>query len=481
VNKQGPSKASFVGMGVFALGCFGILLFLWHSFGGSIPLKAEGYRVEVAFPEAIVVADQADVRISGVPVGKVRRLEPDVDANTTVATIEIEKRYAPLPSDTRAMVRRKSLLGEAFIELTPGDRRSPPLADGARVPQRQVQETVELDEILEILDPATRTALRRWQGESARALDGRGEELSNAFGTLPYWARDTHDLLAVLDTQRESVSGLVRNTGAVFEALTRDENRLQDAVSSSSAVFRSTAAESEALSETVAILPTFLDESRLTLVRLERFAADTRPLVRDLRPPARELGPTMRATRALAPDLLRLFRRLPRVVDASRTGLPAANGVLRAARPLLGSLGSLLGELNPILDFAAINQYLVSDFLTLAAVATADRTTAGLANGSSHHLRTVGPVGLESAGIYPERLPTNRGNSYLSGIFEIRKTADFGIFPNFDCKPSGGEVRRQGVNSPDPRPACFVQQPQRLADGSRRQYPHVNRYRYDGR
>ena len=43
----------------------GILLYLWLVFGGSVPLRPEGYRFQVKFPEATQLAQEADVRISG--------------------------------------------------------------------------------------------------------------------------------------------------------------------------------------------------------------------------------------------------------------------------------------------------------------------------------------------------------------------------------------------------------------------------------
>ena len=49
-------------MVAFALSCFGLLLFLWLSFGGPVPLKPKGYRVNVAFPEATNLGLEADVR-----------------------------------------------------------------------------------------------------------------------------------------------------------------------------------------------------------------------------------------------------------------------------------------------------------------------------------------------------------------------------------------------------------------------------------
>ncbi len=113
----------------FALSCFGLLLFLWLAFGGPIPLKSKSYRVDVHFDEASQVAVESDVRISGVSVGKVKAIELG-DDGLADATLEIDPKYAPIPSDTKAMLRQKTLLGETYVELTPGNQDAPPLPEG---------------------------------------------------------------------------------------------------------------------------------------------------------------------------------------------------------------------------------------------------------------------------------------------------------------------------------------------------------------
>ena len=117
----------------FALSCFALALFLWITFGGPLPLKPEGYRVTVPFDEATQLAVESDVRISGVPVGKVKAVELS-DRGLAEATIELDSAYAPIPTDTRAMLRTKTLLGETFVELTPGDEQGPTLEEGATCP-----------------------------------------------------------------------------------------------------------------------------------------------------------------------------------------------------------------------------------------------------------------------------------------------------------------------------------------------------------
>ena len=122
-------------------------------------------------------------------------------------------------------------------------------------------------------------------------------------GNLPGFARDTTDILAVLDSQRSDLRRAISNTGVTFEAITQDEAQLHNLVVGSGQVFDATASQNVALAEAFRIFPTFLDESKRTMVRLKSFARDTDPLIRELRQPTRDLGPTLKSVRQLAPDL----------------------------------------------------------------------------------------------------------------------------------------------------------------------------------
>ena len=110
MNKQAPSASRIFTMLVFAGSCVGLLIFLWISFGGSTPFAPRGYRLNAEFDQAIALAQQSDVRISGVSVGKVVGVSPDPRTGRTRAVIEIDNRYAPRPADTRAVLRAKTLL-----------------------------------------------------------------------------------------------------------------------------------------------------------------------------------------------------------------------------------------------------------------------------------------------------------------------------------------------------------------------------------
>src|SRR4051794_6289713 len=155
MNKAAPGIGRVAAMVVFALSCFGLLLFLWLAFGGPVPLKPKGYQFHVDIPEATTLAKEADVRISGVPVGKGKDIQSDKVSGRSDVTIELEPKYVPLRSNARAILRQKTLLGETYVELTPGDRSARPVPEGGRLTSAQVSETVELDEILRTFDPQT--------------------------------------------------------------------------------------------------------------------------------------------------------------------------------------------------------------------------------------------------------------------------------------------------------------------------------------
>src|SRR6478672_2174492 len=146
MQKQAPTLGRLFVMVGFALSCFGLLLFLWLAFGGPVPLKPKGYRFDVSFAEGTQLAKEADVRISGVSVGKVKDIVPNGKTGRSDATIEMQAKYAPMPKDSKAILRQKTLLGETYVELTPGHKAIGMIPENGRLANSRVSPTVELDE-----------------------------------------------------------------------------------------------------------------------------------------------------------------------------------------------------------------------------------------------------------------------------------------------------------------------------------------------
>src|SRR3954454_16482046 len=486
MQKQTPTFGKILVMVLFALSCFGLLLFLWLSFGGSVPLKPKGYRFKIDFPEATQLGQYADVRTAGVSVGKVSSNDLVDHVNRTEVVVELDRRFAPLHADAKAILRQKTLLGETYVELTPGTKDAPFVKEGGRLKNSQVSNTVELDEIFRTFDPRTRQAFRDWQQNAGQAINGRGAELNDAIGNLPPFARDATDVLDVLNAQSGAVRRLFRNTGVVFNALSQNQNALHGLIVNSDRVFSATQAQREALKQTFATFPTFLDESKATMARLETFSQDTRPLIRNLRPVARDLKPTLRDVRAFAPDLRTTLRNLDPLITVSRKGLPALRDTFKGIQPVLEQLSPFLGNLNPILQWLEYNQHLTADFISNGAGGLVD--TFGITNTAAsegelgHYLRQIGPAGAETAAVFQQRLPTDRGNAYLGPNQLIGPTrAKYNIPPSTDCKnsPRGTFMRQENERkaSPvnDPGPSCYTEP---LPGASVGTIPHVEAKNY---
>jgi phospholipid/cholesterol/gamma-HCH transport system substrate-binding protein len=466
MSKRAPSTTQLLVIAGFALSCFGILLFLWVTFGGPTPFRAKSYEIKVPFNEATQLAEQSDVRISGVNVGKVHNIALAPNGKQALATVDIDNKYAPLPRSTRAILRTKTLLGETYIELTPGSNHGPELADGGTVPEAHVAESVQLDEIFRTFDPETRAAFQSWMQEASVAIGGQGQGLSYAIGEFEPTFTDFDKLFRVLDTQRLAVGQLFRNGATTFRALRGREGQLADLIQSSNAVFQTTARRDRDIEALFRAFPTFEDESRLTLDRLKAFAVNADPLMRQLVPAAEQLSPTLVAFAKLAPEAKGFFEGLTTVIARAPTGFPALRKLFRDEfPPLLRALDPFLRNLNPIVTGLNLYKHEITSFFgNIAAAANGELPTENAAGEHLHFLRTMGPLNPESLATYSNRLTTNRNSAYsppkwaaglVSGLpgFDTRQCSS-GITATLDPEtPKNEAFIKERTKKGDPKEA----------------------------
>jgi phospholipid/cholesterol/gamma-HCH transport system substrate-binding protein len=450
MQKSAPRRGQILLALGFALSCFGLILFLWVAFGGPVPLSPEGYRFEIPLSQAGQLATESDVRISGVTVGKVKDIQLGSDG-LAHATVELDSRYAPIPSNTKAILRQKTLLGETYVELTPGSERQPSLPEGGSLPVANVSPSVQLDEIFRTFNQPTRQAFQVWMQQQALAFRGRGADFSAAIGELPPFEASANRVLRILDTQRLAVRQLVKNGGETFQALSERKGQLSSLIRNSNTVFQTTARRNADLANTFRILPTFLRESRLTLSRLQRFSTTTDPLVKELRPAAQQLAPTVLATGRLAPNLESLFAGLLRATPLAKSGLPALRSVLgNDLPPLLTRLDPFLAQLDPLLTGLRDYKHEITAFLGNVAASLNAYNNPLEANGSHvHYLRSTAPLEPNVLAAYPRRLKTDRTNPYLAplGYDELKSGLD--SFETTQCS-SGPNATLNPATPSDP-------------------------------
>ncbi|MBM3667302.1 MAG: MCE family protein [Actinobacteria bacterium] len=456
MGQRAPSAAQ-IGVAVaFAFSCFGLLLFLWNAFGGPVPFAPEGYRVKVPFNEATQLAVESDVRISNVSVGKVKKIELEDEGESrdlAVATLEIDEDYAPIPENTLAMLRQKTLLGETYVELTPGDRDGPKLAEDGSLPPAQVAESVQLDEIFRTFDERTRLAFQAWMQEAAIATAGRGADLSAAIANLEPLAEDANRLLRVLDTQEEAVRLFVKNTGVVFGALSERQGQLRGLISNAGTVFATTARRNQDLEAAFRALPTFLDESRLTLERLETFSNETNPLITQLRPSGKALSSVLKQTARVAPNFKGFMVGFRKLAKRSKTGLPALQTLLNDdLPPVLIQFSSFLRQVTPIIAAGTRYKREITSFLgNVTGITQASVSQPETGNVAARYLRVTNPLTPESFAVWPtQRLEANRNAAYAIPGWSDSLAGGLPSFETRDCAAgANGTIAAGTATNPD--------------------------------
>ncbi len=500
MQKRTPTLGNVVVIVLFVLSCFGLMLFLWESFGGPVPLKPKGYQFTIAFPRALALAEQSDVRISGVDVGHVVALKPG--EGRTVATLELSSQYAPIPADMHAILRQKTLLGETYVQLIPQGgprgRSGPYLPDGGMLAQSQVEPSVTLDDILSALDPKTRRDFQLWQQSVAQGITGRGEQINSDFAVLQPFAEHANQLIGTLASQEGAVTALIKNTGEVVDGLTERDNQFRGLIVNGERTFHAAAAESNAFAETWQVLPSFERNSQTAFKELDRFSAIANPFFVAFRPTERQLSALLQVTKPFAPAYDSFLTSLGPLTAAAKKGLPQVKPVTELTVPLLENLQPVLHNFDPFLQF--LGQYVPETLSSFANFTGATQAHLGDSNTNNqgpplHYLRTMQVLNPESLAIYTKRIGTNRANPYfLPGAFSALGNGGLKVFEAGSCADSAPAVSGPAnetisqtlieqliqfhvANAPEtpnavPAPACN-QQGLFTFNGQSSQYPHV--------
>jgi phospholipid/cholesterol/gamma-HCH transport system substrate-binding protein len=430
MGSKPPSLASIATAVIFAIACFCATLFVWKAFGGTTPFQAEGYRFKARFgADATNLTGGSSVRIAGVPVGKVVGVK--AAGGRFEATIELKRRYSPIRTDAKATTRIKTLLGETFVELTPGSPNAPALREGGSLALANIGEPQAVDQVLGAFDAQTRKEFKDFLADFSVALKGRGGDLNATIGNAAPTTQELDRLVTTLDRERPAVQALIRDAGSALTAVGERSGDVQALVRSGDAVLGATAARNRELTATVRALPPFLRKSRKALTVLGGVADEAAPTLATLRTVAPLVRPALLAATTLGPQLVGVFRELDPVLTAAGPALPALRRTLKAAQPLLGRLQDTGRELVPVVQY--VNLYRDNAVTALANLGAA--TQAVDAQGR-HYLRTVIPVINESIGGQRVRFGTNRHNPYPA--------------PNEIADLAGGE----GLSSSDCRSAA---------------------------
>ena len=110
-----------LGTGLFALLGMGALFFLSTQTTGGEKFSAEQtFEITARFDNVGSLRPRAPVAMSGVTIGRVKRIDFDPAALDAVVTMDIDARYDQIPEDSDASVLTAGLLGSQYIGLQAG-------------------------------------------------------------------------------------------------------------------------------------------------------------------------------------------------------------------------------------------------------------------------------------------------------------------------------------------------------------------------
>ena len=180
------------------------------------------------FPRAISVYEGSDVRVLGVPVGTVTRVEPTGTDVTVTMTYDGEVR---LPADARAVIIAPSVVGDRYVQLTPAySGTGDVLTDGAELSVEQTAEPLELDQIYDSLDRLN-VALGPRGANRTGALSDLLSVTADNFGgqgaTFRQTIEDFSRLSATLSDNKEELFGSVEALGGFMETLADNDQTVR--------------------------------------------------------------------------------------------------------------------------------------------------------------------------------------------------------------------------------------------------------------
>ncbi|WP_354700606.1 hypothetical protein DSM112329_00887 [Paraconexibacter sp. AEG42_29] len=319
--------------GLIVLLVLGALLYYAYT-SGNVPFIPKGGELVTAefATAANVQAGKTPVRVSGVEVGKVEKVERLDDGRGVRVKMRITDDGVDLRKDARADIYWRTLLGFAFyIDLDQGSD-SAKLGDQT-IAMKDTSTQVELDQVLASVTPPSREGIQTLFKEFDKGFNGdtSAGRATDALG--PSMAQVAPGLDALRGTKPGDLTDTVRDASQLMGALAKNEVQLGQVIGNADTTLAVTAARSAALDSTLRNGPSALDQTRRTMTRLrttleilDPLADKLRPGVRVLddasravRPALRQLNPTLADARPLLADLRPALTRLR---SASNSGIP---------------------------------------------------------------------------------------------------------------------------------------------------------------
>jgi phospholipid/cholesterol/gamma-HCH transport system substrate-binding protein len=340
--RRRPARAAVVALAITAL----VTLLVVVDGGRG------GYVVRAQFTDASQLVTGDLVEVGGRKVGEVTSIDLSSANHAEIELSLDDDSVRPLHEGTRAVVRTVGLSGIAnrFVDLRPGPETAPAIPDGGVLPATHTQGVVDLDALLNALDPSVRRDVKSLVRDMAKALDDETAQQANAGLELlnPAVVQLTQ-VGRSLTRDQAALRELVRHTASVSDVLARHRSSLGGGVEASAAVLETIAAEREELAGALDRAPAALRATTSTLRRARtRSLPLLDPVLTGLRPAVRPGAELLREIRPTLADARPLLASLERLVPQARAALEPLPELSRSAAPAMESVTAALRETLPV-------------------------------------------------------------------------------------------------------------------------------------
>jgi ABC-type transporter Mla subunit MlaD len=131
----------------------------------------------------------------------------------------LHRDFSPLFKDARAVIRQKNLLGETYVELNRGSASQGAIPDGGNIDQNHTLTPVEIDQVLNALDPQVRDQLDIVINSLGQATAGRGADMNASASDLSTIAVDLQALAHTLANNSDHLDALITDLSKVMQTL----------------------------------------------------------------------------------------------------------------------------------------------------------------------------------------------------------------------------------------------------------------------
>ncbi len=302
--------------------------FLVLTGGASNSSNAQGtYKIDL--DNAFGLVSGADFKIAGVPAGTIQKIALPTgcmkgntyDCYAQVTVSVTTGGFGAFRSDAFCQSRPQSLIGEYFIECSPGTS-GKILKSGATIPVTHTQSTIPGDLLQDVMRMPYRERFTLIINELGAAVAGRSDDLKAALARAVPALTETDNLLNLLGNDRQTLQALTSNANAVITALANNKVNVQRFITEANNTATDTATQQSALQATWHQLPAFL--------------AQLQPAMRKLGAAAQSNTPVLANLNASAGMLHRLFTD---IADCSSPHADSQCGFAAASLPALKALG----------------------------------------------------------------------------------------------------------------------------------------------